>query len=228
MARILLVDMNPATRDSLLPALRDEGYTVRIAYDGRQAMRAKQEFSPDLILLDWMLPDFHGLEVCKQLRKTCTTPVILLTQPGEKTAPLRGLESCADDTLARPFSTREALAHIHAVLRRVQLDRQGADNTPIQDGVFTLDPAGHWAKKGEDELELSAREFDLLRIFMGSPRQALSRAEIMTKVWGNRWFGDPRTLDVHVRWLRLKIEEDPANPHYLQTVHGIGYRFSGL
>ncbi len=228
MERILLVDPDPTTGNILAPALRNTGYQVQTASDGRQALRAKTEFSPDLILLDWVLPDMHGLEACKQLRQTCTTPVILLTKRSERTAPLRGLELCADDTITKPFSTREALAHIQAVLRRVRLNRQGSDIQPIRRGAFYLDPAAHRALKNERDLLLSAREYDLLSVFLDNAGQALSRAELMARVWGSQWIGDARTLDVHVRWLRLKIENDPANPVFLQTVHGFGYRFSSL
>lgn len=228
MERILLVDPEPNTDSVLAPALRKTGYQVRTANTGRDAIRMKLNFFPDIILLDWMLPDMHGLEACKQLRQTCTTPIILLTKRSEKTAPLRGLELCADDTLTKPFSTREALAHIQAVLRRVRLDRQGTEFYPIRRGVFFLDPAAHRVLKNERDLQLSIREFDLLCVLLDNAGQALSRTEIMARVWGSQWIGDPRTLDVHIRWLRLKIEDDPANPVFLQTVHGFGYRFNSL
>ena len=166
--------------------------------------------------------------MCRQLRQTCTTPVILLTKRSERTAPLRGLELCADDTITKPFSTREALAHIRAVLRRVTLDQQGLKANPASSGAFSLDAAAHRALKDQHELHLSAREFDLFAALIESAGQAISRAELMARVWGNQWIGDPRTLDVHVRWLRIKIEEDPANPQYIKTVHGFGYRFTGL
>lgn len=226
MQRILLVDPDRSITQSLAPFLQKAGYQVRCAYDGQQAIRAKLEYSPDLILLSWMLPDIHGLEVCQQIRRTCTTPVILLTTRSERTAPLRGLELCADDTLTKPFSTREALAHIHAVLRRVEMDKHGHQRDSIQFGEFNLDPAGRRFQKGQSELQLSAREFDLILTLVENAGRALSRAELMARVWGSQWFGDPHTLDVHIRWLRLKIEEDPASPRYIKTVHGFGYRFA--
>lgn len=227
MERILIIDADPSYERILISALDRHGYQARLARDGRQAFQIKQEFSPDVILLDWALPDIHGLEVCRQLRQTCTTPIILLTQRSERSAPLRSLELCADDTMMKPFTIREALAHIQAALRRVKLDRFGLAASPVQHGPFSLDPAGHRALKNQRELQLSAREFDLLTALIENAGQAISRSDLMVRVWGSHWIGDTRTLDVHVRWLRLKIEEDPTNPNYIKTIHGFGYRFAG-
>jgi DNA-binding response OmpR family regulator len=174
-----------------------------------------------------MLPDISGLEVCRRLRATSTTPVIMLTARGEEIDRVLGLEVGADDYLAKPFSFRELLARIRAILRRVELDRQASQMQAMVLRQLSLDPTSRRVFKGDQELQLSAREFELLAILMKNAGRALSRDELLAQVWGEEWIGDPRTLDVHVRWLRLKVEDDPAIPQYIQTVRGYGYRFAG-
>jgi DNA-binding response OmpR family regulator len=186
-----------------------------------------REFDPDLVVLDIMLPGINGLEVCRRIRATNSIPVIMLTARGEEMDRILGLEVGADDYLAKPFSFRELLARIRSILRRVEMDRQTAQFQPVSVGDLTLDPIARRAFRGQQELQLSAREFDLLSILMRNAGRALNRDELLSLVWGADWIGDPRTLDVHVRWLRLKIEEDPAVPTYIQTVRGHGYRFAG-
>jgi DNA-binding response OmpR family regulator len=225
--RILLVDDEPLITDSLSYSLQREGYEVKSARDGLSAIQAIQDFQPDLIVLDLMLPDISGLEVCRRLRATSTTPVIMLTARGEEIDRVLGLEVGADDYLAKPFSFRELLARIRAILRRVELDRQASQMQAMVLRQLSLDPISRRVFKGDQELQLSAREFDLLAILMKNAGRALSRDELLAQVWGEEWIGDPRTLDVHVRWLRLKVEEDPAIPQYIQTVRGYGYRFAG-
>jgi DNA-binding response OmpR family regulator len=227
MTTILLVDDEPLIIDSLTYSLKREGFDVKVAYDGTQALQSVQEFEPDLIVLDLMLPDISGLEVCRRIRTGRTTPVIMLTARGEEIDRVLGLEVGADDYLAKPFSFRELLARIRSTLRRVELDRQASQLQPVTLRQLSLDPVARRVFKGEQELQLSAREFDLLAILMKNAGRALSRDELLTQVWGEEWIGDPRTLDVHVRWLRLKVEEDPASPQYIQTVRGYGYRFVG-
>ena len=227
MTRILLVDDEPLITDSLSYSLQREGYEVKSARDGLSAIQAIQEFQPDLIVLDLMLPDISGLEVCRRLRATSTTPVIMLTARGEEIDRVLGLEVGADDYLAKPFSFRELLARIRAILRRVELDRQASQMQAMVLRQLSLDPTSRRVFKGDQELQLSAREFDLLAILMKNAGRALSRDELLAQVWGEEWIGDPRTLDVHVRWLRLKVEDDPAIPQYIQTVRGYGYRFAG-
>jgi len=174
-----------------------------------------------------MLPGMSGLEICRKLRAQSTIPVIMLTARGEEFDRVLGLEVGADDYLAKPFSFRELLARIRAVLRRVELDRQTIQLKSIDIGDISLDTIARRLMKQGKEIPLSAREFDLLAILMKHAGQALSREELLNQVWGDAWVGDPRTLDVHVRWLRMKIEEDPASPVYIQTVRGHGYRFAG-
>jgi DNA-binding response OmpR family regulator len=227
MTTILLVDDEPLIIDSLTYSLKREGFDVKVAYDGTQALQSVQEYEPDLIVLDLMLPDISGLEVCRRIRTGRTTPVIMLTARGEEIDRVLGLEVGADDYLAKPFSFRELLARIRSTLRRVELDRQASQLQPVTLRQLSLDPVARRVFKGDLELQLSAREFDLLAILMKNAGRALSRDELLTQVWGEEWIGDPRTLDVHVRWLRLKVEEDPASPQYIQTVRGYGYRFVG-
>ncbi len=227
MTLILLVDDEPLITDSLTYSLKREGFQVEIAADGISALKAIETHKPDLIVLDLMLPDISGFEVCRRLRTTSSTPVIMLTAKGEEIDRVLGLEVGADDYLAKPFSFRELLARIQAMLRRVALDRQIAQPQPMAMRQLSLDPIARRVFKGDQELQLSAREFDLLSLLMKNAGRAMSRDDLIKLVWGEDWVGDPRTLDVHVRWLRLKIEEDPADPIYIQTVRGFGYRFAG-
>jgi DNA-binding response OmpR family regulator len=227
MTRILLVDDEPLITDSLSYSLKREGFEVKAVGDGEQALKELREFDPDLVVLDIMLPGINGLEVCRRIRATNATPVIMLTARSEEMDRILGLEVGADDYLPKPFSFRELLARIRSILRRVEMDRQNAQFQPVSVGDLTLDPIARRAFRGQQELQLSAREFDLLSILMRNAGRALNRDELLSLVWGEDWIGDPRTLDVHVRWLRLKIEEDPAVPAYIQTVRGHGYRFAG-
>lgn len=227
MTRILLVDDEILITDSLSYSLKREGFEVRAVGDGSVVLDTVEEFQPDLIVLDIMLPGMSGLEVCRRLRTHSATPVIMLTARGEEIDRVLGLEVGADDYLAKPFSFRELLARIRSILRRVELDRQASHLQTVTLGDLTLDPVARRVFKKDQEVQLSAREFDLLSILIKNAGRALSRDELLAEVWGSDWIGDPRTLDVHVRWLRLKVEEDPASPRYIQTVRGHGYRFAG-
>lgn len=200
---------------------------MKAVADGASALQEVEKFEPDLVVLDIMLPGMSGLEVCRRLRANSTIPVIMLTARGEEIDRVLGLEVGADDYLAKPFSFRELLARIRSILRRIELDRQTTQIQAATVGNLTLDPVSRRVFKSEQELQLSAREFDLLSNLMKNAGRALSREELLAEVWGDDWIGDPRTLDVHVRWLRLKVEEDPASPRYIQTVRGHGYRFAG-
>jgi two-component system response regulator RegX3 len=227
LSRILVVDDEPLIADSLTYSLKQEGFEVMAVEGGYQALEVVETFGPDLIVLDIMLPDISGLEVCRRLRAQTTTPIIMLTARGEEIDRVLGLEVGADDYLAKPFSFRELLARIRSILRRVEYDRQAVELEVMELGDLSLDPVARRVFRGEDELQLSTREFDLLAYLMKNAGRALSREELLEEVWGEGWVGDPRTLDVHIRWLRMKIEEDPASPQYIQTVRGHGYRFAG-
>lgn len=223
----MLVDDEPLITDSLSYSLRREGFEVKSVGDGSIALQEILDFEPDLVVLDVMLPGMSGLEICRRLRAQSTIPVIMLTARGEEIDRVLGLEVGADDYLAKPFSFRELLARVRSILRRVELDRQVTLMQAIVLGNLTLDPVARRVFKGGQEVQLSAREFDLLSCLMKNAGRALSREDLLSEVWGSDWIGDQRTLDVHVRWLRLKVEEDPASPKYIQTVRGHGYRFAG-
>ena len=227
MTRILVVDDEPLITDSLRYSLQREGFEVSVAHDGAEALRLAEADPPDLVVLDLIMPKMDGLEVVRRLRAASAVPVIMLTARGEEADRVAGLELGADDYLAKPFSFRELLARIRANLRRVELDQQPTDVTPLHIGALSLDRAAHRVLKDGAEVELTTREYDLLAELMSRAGRALSREALLNAVWGANWFGDPRTLDVHVRWLRLKIEDDPAAPRYIQTVRGLGYRFAG-
>ncbi len=227
MTRIMLVDDEPLITDSLSYSLRREGFDVKAVGDGAIALQEILAFLPDLVVLDIMLPGMSGLEICRRLRAQSAIPVIMLTARGEEIDRVLGLEVGADDYLPKPFSFRELLARIRSILRRVELDRQVSQTQSVTLGNLTLDPVARRIFKDDQELQLSAREFDLLSNLMKNAGRALSREELLSEVWGSDWIGDQRTLDVHVRWLRLKVEDDPASPRYIQTVRGHGYRFAG-
>jgi len=227
LTRIIIVDDEPLITDSLSYSLRREGFDVKAVGDGAIALQEIMAFEPDLVVLDIMLPGMSGLEICKRLRAQSAIPVIMLTARGEEIDRVLGLEVGADDYLPKPFSFRELLARIRSILRRVELDRQVTQTQSTTLGDLTLDPVARRVFRGEQEIQLSAREFDLLSILMKNAGRALSREELLAEVWGSDWIGDQRTLDVHIRWLRLKVEEDPASPKFIQTVRGHGYRFAG-
>jgi len=226
LTKILIVDDEPLITESLAYSLGLEGFEVETVADGSQVLEVFEEFQPDLVVLDIMLPGMSGLEVCRRLRTTSAVPVIMLTARGDEIDRVMGLEVGADDYLAKPFSFRELHARIRALLRRVELDQGVQVGQTITVGELTLDHVARQIFKGTQELELSSREFDLLAALIEHAGQALSRENLQDQVWGEGWIGDPRTLSVHIRWLRLKIEDDAANPRYIHTVRGFGYRFA--
>jgi DNA-binding response OmpR family regulator len=227
MTKILIVDDEPLIVESLIYSLEREGFQVKGIGDGSLVLDTVREYQPDLIVLDILLPGLNGIEVCKRLRAESTIPIIMLTARGDELDRVLGLEVGADDYLPKPFSFRELLARIRAILRRVEMDRYYPPLTDITIGDLHLDLTAHRLSKKGAEILLSAREYDLLSFLMRNAGQAMSRETILAQVWGEEWIGDERTLDVHVRWLRLKIEDDPASPQYIQTVRGYGYRFIG-
>lgn len=227
MPTILLVDDEPVIIDSLAYSLGKEGYKVHSAVDGAQALSLFSQVRPDLVVLDIRLPVIDGLEVCRRLRAQSPVPIIMLTALGNEMDRVVGLEVGADDYLPKPFSFRELLARIRSMLRRVELDARANKPSVLQIGELRVDPASRRVFKGEREIQLSAREFELVTMLISQAGRAVSREELISKVWGSDWSGDPRTLEVHVRWVRLKIEDDPTTPRYLQTVRGYGYRFIG-
>jgi len=222
---ILVVDDEPVIMESLAYSLRREGYEVTVTPDGVEALDLFDKIHPDLVVLDIMLPGVDGLEVCRRLRARSSVPIIMLTARGDEVDRILGLEIGADDYLPKPFSFRELLARIRSLVRRVALDTQADEQGMIKIGSLTLDPVARRVQKNHEDLQVSAREFDLLYFLMMQAGRACSRQELLNQVWGEDWSGDPRTLEVHIRWLRLKVEDDPTSPVYIQTVRGYGYRF---
>ena len=222
MASILIVEDDTTLRDTIALNLTTEGYQVLTAGDGESGLRQAREFTPDLIILDVMLPELDGLTVCRVLRKESQVPIILLTARGMETDKIIGLESGADDYIVKPFSLGEFMARVRAALRRVANMQPG---TELRAGELRLDLIARRAFRSEQELQLAPREFELLAILMRSPGAVLTRETLLSRVWGSDYLGDSRTVDVHIRWLREKIEPDPSHPQWIQTVRGAGYRF---
>ncbi len=230
---ILIVEDDKTLLDVLKYNLIKEGYTVVTAVDGVQAIEVAQSEKPDLIVLDIMLPKLDGFEVCRILRKEMTVPILMLTAKTEEIDKVVGLELGADDYLTKPFSMRELLARIRAMLRRVEMMKQ---ETPSKQEVvpqamkianLEIDFARHQAWRGGLALDLSPREFELLAFLVRNREQVFSRDHLLEKVWGYDYAGDTRTVDVHIRWLRQKIEDDPSHPAHLLTARGVGYKFEG-
>ena len=233
MARVLVVD----DEESLLQALRynltREGYDVRVSSNGQEALSLAREEPPDAMVLDLMLPGLSGLEVCRRLRgetgnpAASKTPILMLTARDDEVDKVVGLEVGADDYLTKPFSMRELLARVKALLRRAEYARDEKHPNELQAGDLRIDVPGHRATLGDRQLQLKPREVDLLAYFVRHPGEVLTRERLLHHVWGYEFVGDTRTVDVHVRWLRHKIEDDPAAPTRLQTVRGVGYVFTG-
>jgi len=229
MTTILIVDDDPLITGPTEQALTAAGYDVEVASDGARGLRAAREIDPDVVVLDVMMPEMDGWEVCKNLREVSAVPILMLTALGDEVDRILGLELGADDYLTKPFSTRELLARIKALLRRVEFDRAALPaNRTFNFGDIHVDLDTRKVTRNGEELALRYKEFELLSLLLSRAGQVVSRAEIFDEVWGTDWLGDTRTLDVHIRWLREKIEPDPGNPQFIQTVRGVGYRFVGL
>lgn len=225
MTTILVVDDEPVIMESLAYSLRREGYNVSVTPNGLDALELFDRVQPDLVILDIMLPGMDGLEVCRRLRARSSVPIIMLTARSDEVDKILGLEIGADDYLPKPFSFRELLARIHSMMRRLTLDKQNDSANITRIGNLTVDIVARRVLKNKQEVQLSTREFELLYFLVSQAGRACSRQELLNQVWGEEWSGDPRTLEVHVRWLRMKVEDDPTNPGYIQTVRGYGYRF---
>ena len=232
--RILVVDDEKALLESLVYNLERQGYQVDAVADGLSALNSARKNHPDLILLDIMLPGMDGFEVAQTLRQESNTPILMLTARDNEIDRVVGLEVGADDYLTKPFSMRELLARVKAMLRRVRLIREelgtnhaetSAETAPLVFGNLMMDISRHIVTLDGSELELNPKEYDLLRYFMEHPGKAMSREQLIQEIWGWDFAGDSRTVDVHVRWLRQKIERDPSTPTRLVTVRGAGYRF---
>jgi DNA-binding response OmpR family regulator len=235
--QILVVDDEISLQETLAYNLEKQGYEVHTTGNGAQALELARELKPDLIILDVMLPGIDGFEVCRILRREMSTPVLMLTARDDEIDRVVGLEVGADDYLAKPFSMRELIARVKAMLRRVRLIREEIDQEEAQSGkrkseILTFDNLQIDMTRREiivddQVIPFKPKEYELLTFFAQHQGQVLSREFILERVWGWDFIGDSRTVDVHVRWLREKIEKDPANPRRIITVRGAGYRFEG-
>jgi len=221
MPRILVVDDEPQIVDLLRSYLRRDGFTVEQAVDGEAALAAFGRLRPDLVILDLMLPKVDGREVCRRIRDASHTPIIMLTARDEETDKLLGLELGADDYITKPFSPREVVARVRAVLRRGT--REATDL--VRAGDLTIDLLAHEVSLQGRRVDLTPTEFRLLEILAGHPNQVFTRMQLIDRVQGHAFDGYERTVDAHVKNLRGKVEPDPRNPRYIMTVYGVGYKF---
>jgi two-component system response regulator RegX3 len=221
--RILIVEDEPTIAEPLAENLERDGFTAEVAATLEAAHAAYRRQPPDLILLDVMLPDGDGRDLARELRRESDVPIIMLTARGEEIDRVLGLELGADDYVVKPFSARELTARIRAIMRRGKLTkRRGA----IDVGEIHLDPSSRTVSKAGEPVELAAREFDLLHLLISNAGKVVRREQIMDEVWDPHWFGPTKTLDVHISWLRKKIEDDPSSPRYITTIRGVGFRFA--
>jgi DNA-binding response OmpR family regulator len=228
MTTILVVEDEETLQQTLAYNLKEEGYNVLATGDGKEALDLVRGKRPDLVILDIMLPGVDGLTICRTIRKEATIahmPIIMLSARGTQGDKMVGLDSGADDYVTKPFDLGEFLARVRAVLRRAPTPPIASET--LTAGKIELDLTGRKAYRGEEELKLSSKEFELLAELMQNQGAVLSRDLILSRVWGYDYYGDSRTVDVHIRWLRKKIEDDPSNPKHIITVRGIGYRFEG-
>jgi DNA-binding response OmpR family regulator len=225
MTTILIVDDEPIVCEVVGQYLRQDGFTVEVAADGHEALHRFAAARPDLVLLDLMLPGIDGLEVCRRMRAQSNVPIIMLTAKGDETDTVIGLGVGADDYVAKPFSPREVVARVKAVLRRVNAPPAPATGDALRFGTLTIRPDRRQVEVAGHNVDLTAREFDLLVFLTAHPGQVFSRDELLDKVWDWTYASDGGTVTVHVRRLRQKIEADPERPRYIKTVWGVGYKF---
>jgi two-component system response regulator RegX3 len=227
---ILLVEDEPAIAEPLAETLTREGFHLQVAGTAADAVDAAARLRPDLILLDLMLPDGSGFDVCREVRKSSQVPIIMLTARGDEADRIVGLELGADDYVVKPFSAREVTARVRAVLRRTAQAAAPAtaeEDGPIEVADVRLDPATRSVTKGGVPIDVTRKEFDLLRLLMRSAGSVVTRERLIDEVWDVNWFGSTKTLDVHVSGLRKKLADDSAAPRYIHTVRGVGFMFDG-
>ena len=226
MAKVLIVEDEKAIVDLIAFNLKREGYEVQEAYDGQQGLEKAQAQDIDLVLLDVMLPYMDGFEVLRRLRQKSDVPVLMVTAREEERDNILGLETGADDYITKPFSTKELTARVKANIRRRLTDMGGGQGQKSRSGPFEVNYELRTAAKNGKPLELSQREFDMLCYFLAAPGRVIAREELMEKVWGFEYYGDLRAVDVAIRRLREKLEDNPADPQYLITRRGAGYYFN--
>jgi len=225
--KVLIVDDEALIADSVDYALRKEGFQVITARDGAQALAMAREQQPDLVILDIMLPVMSGLEVCRAIRKESSMPIIMLTAKSEEVDRVVGLELGADDYVIKPFSMRELIARTKAVLRRSQMMRDSGKHDVIKAGDVIVDSKRRVVQVRDKTLYLPLKEFELLRVLVKNRDRVLTREALLDSVWAEDAYDNTRTLDVHIRWLREKIEDDPSSPKRITTIRGVGYMFAG-
>jgi two-component system response regulator RegX3 len=224
MTRILIVEDEPSLSEPLAFLLQREGYETEIAGDGRAALTVFDRAGADLVLLDLMLPGLPGTEVCRELRTRSSVPIIMLTAKDSEVDIVVGLELGADDYVTKPYSSRELLARIRAVLRR-RIELEGADDGVVEVGSVRMDVERHSVAVDGSEVNMPLKEFELLELLLRNAGRVLTRGQLIDRVWGSDYFGDTKTLDVHIKRIRSKIEQNPSEPERLVTVRGLGYRF---
>jgi len=218
-----VVEDEETISEPLAESLEREGFAAEVVATLEAARDAFERQAPDLVLLDLMLPDGDGRDLAREIRKGSDVPIIMLTARSEEIDRVLGLELGADDYVVKPFSVRELTARIRAIMRRGKLsERRGA----IDVGQIHLDPASRTVTKRGEPVEMAAREFDLMHLLMANAGQVVRREAIMDEVWDAHWFGPTKTLDVHISWIRKKIEDDPSDPRYIKTIRGVGFRFA--
>jgi DNA-binding response OmpR family regulator len=227
-SKVLIVEDEESLLFTLAHSMKREGYQVLTANRGDDGLKMAREQTPDLIVLDVMLPGIDGIQICRLLRRDSDVPIIMLTALGGESDRVAGLDTGADDYMPKPFGMRELMARVRALLRRSG-PRAAPDTGPslVMSGDLSLDRERREVLRGGKVLRMKPKEFELLLFFLQHPGRVFSREQILDEVWGYDFYGGPRTVDVHVRWLRQKIEEDPANPDRLKTVRGSGYLFEG-
>ena len=225
MSSVLVVEDEQSLREPLVYILQREGFDVFEAADGPSALVQWQNNSPDLILLDLMLPGMSGVDVCREIRTQSSVPIIMVTAKDSEVDKVVGLEIGADDYVVKPYSTRELLARIKAVLRRGAAPESNETRSVLEAGPVRLDTERHAVTVNGEPVTLPLKEFELLEYLMDNTNRVLTRGQIIDRVWGSNYYGDTKTLDVHVKRIRSKIEPDPANPKLIVTVRGLGYKF---
>ena len=229
-APVLVIDDEESIIDLIKLGLKYEGFEVVAASDGEEGVAAAQRTNPIFIILDWMLPDMDGLEVCRRLRSNPTTreiPILLLTAKDEVGSRVEGLNTGADDYLTKPFSFEELVARIRAILRRLNHGTMSENSQVLTVGDVELNMATHEAKRAGRQIDLTVTEYNLLHLFMSHVGQALDRQTILNQVWGYDFLGETNIIEVYVRYLREKIEDSPSSPRYIQTIRGVGYIMKG-
>jgi two-component system response regulator RegX3 len=225
--RLLLCEDERRITAPLVSALESEGFETHVAETAAQSLEMFGRLQPDLVLLDLMLPDGSGFDVCRQLRAGSSVPIIMLTARGDEADRVAGLELGADDYIVKPFSAREVVARIRAVLRRTERSKEGSSAPgPIEIGELSLDAAAHSVTLAGQPVELTLKEFQLLELLMRNAGVVVTRERLLDEVWDVSWFGSTKTLDVHVGAVRRKLGDDPSSPRYLHTVRGVGFRFA--